>query len=188
MPSKMTWHTSHPQRPEISRKTLLMSQKWKHYKSTDLSFSLFNPFKSCFISFQAGKRLNKRVNTINSVWRISASYLHLAWGCCSVAWKVRDRYVQQERAQFVGGIVGVLWWSLAINRTWSTSPMDWCTCPSENRLRKLGLFSMEKEMFYGCLTALSSIWRRPTGKKERDSGSGAVATRQGGTGANWGEI
>lgn len=84
-----------------------MPQEWRSYKPTDFFLLLFlAPSRSCFISFQAGKKWNRRVNILNTIGRISASALQLrvARGCCSVVCRDRERYVQQEKAQLMDAV------------------------------------------------------------------------------------
>ncbi|GAB0175498.1 hypothetical protein GRJ2_000015000 [Grus japonensis] len=52
----------------------------------------------------------------------------------------------------------------------------------ENRLRELGLFSLEKRRLRGDLIAAYQYLKGPTGKLERDCLSGSVVTGQGGMG------
>ncbi|GAB0188992.1 hypothetical protein GRJ2_001364500 [Grus japonensis] len=49
----------------------------------------------------------------------------------------------------------------------------------EDRLRELGLFSLEKRRLQGDLTAAYQYLKGPTGKLERDCLSGSVVTGQG---------
>ncbi|GAB0178194.1 mitochondrial enolase superfamily member 1 [Grus japonensis] len=50
---------------------------------------------------------------------------------------------------------------------------------SEDRLRELGLFSLEKRRLWGDVIAAFQYLKRPTGKLERDCLSGSVVTGQG---------
>ncbi|KAJ7422506.1 hypothetical protein BTVI_13829 [Pitangus sulphuratus] len=56
--------------------------------------------------------------------------------------------------------------------------------PYEDRLRKLGLFSLEKRRVHGDLTVTFQYLKGPTGKLERDPLSGGVVIGQGIIGTN----
>lgn len=105
----LKWHETHP----IHDKTKSLEKPYACSWSGEVTslrifyFFFLMPAWSCFSSFQERKRWNRRVNTLNSTGRISASVLLLwvAWGCCGMACEDRQRYVQQDKAQLVGEVL-----------------------------------------------------------------------------------